>query len=97
MVLNFCSLSGQVAADRFAIDLNSLKGDDPMAQMQSAKPARKVSAGAAVGALVTIGVWVIETAGHTTVPAYVAVALSTLLAFVVSYLIPPSDSDGVVS
>lgn len=86
-----------MAADRFAIGLNSLKEDDLMAQMQSAKPARKVSVGAAVGALVTIAVWVIEAAGHTTVPAYVAVALSTLLTFIVSYLIPPSDSDQVVS
>ena len=68
-----------------------------MAQMQSAKPARKVSAGAAVGALVTIVVWIVELAGHTTVPAYVAVALSTLLAFIVSYLIPPADNDQVVS
>lgn len=68
-----------------------------MAQMQSAKPARKISVGAAVGALVTIIVWLIESIGHTTVPAYIAVALSTLLSFVVSYLVPPSPNDQVVS
>jgi flagellar biosynthesis protein FliR len=68
-----------------------------MAQMQSLKPARKVSVGAAVGALVTLVVWVIEAAGHTTVPAYVAVALSTLLTFIISYLVPPSDGDQIVS
>ena len=68
-----------------------------MAQMASAKPARKVSVGALVGAVVTLLVWLIETIGKITVPAYIAVALSTLLTFIISYLIPPADSDQVVS
>jgi hypothetical protein len=55
-----------------------------MAQMQSLKPARKVWAGAAVGALVTIIVWLIETIGKITIPAGVVVAMNTVLAFIVS-------------
>ncbi len=68
-----------------------------MAQMASAKPIRKISYGALVGAVVTLVVWLIETLGKVTVPAYIAVALSTILTFVIAYLIPPSDADQVVS
>ena len=68
-----------------------------MAQMATAKPIRKISYGALVGAVVTLVVWLIETLGKITVPAYIAVALSTILTFVISYLIPPSDADQVVS
>jgi hypothetical protein len=68
-----------------------------MAQMQSLKPARKVWAGAAVGALVTIIVWLVETIGKIVIPAGVVVAINTLLTFIVSYLIPPADADQVVS
>jgi hypothetical protein len=68
-----------------------------MAQMQSGKPALKVSVGAAVGAAVTIVIFIVEKAAKTTIPAYIAVAASTLLTFVISYLIPPSDSDQITN
>ena len=68
-----------------------------MAQMQSAKPARKVWVGSLVGATVTIVVWIIETAANTKVPSTIAVAISTLLTGIVSYLVPPADTDGVTT
>lgn len=68
-----------------------------MAQMQSAKPARKVWVGSLVGATVTIIVWIIETAANTKVPSAIAVAISTLLTGIVSYLVPPADTDGVTT
>jgi hypothetical protein len=68
-----------------------------MAQMQSAAPARKVWVGSLVGATITIVVWIIETAANTKVPSTIAVAMSTLLTGIVSYLVPPAGSDGITS
>jgi len=68
-----------------------------MAQMQSAKPARKVWVGSLVGATVTIIVWIIESAANTKVPSAIAVAISTLLTGIVSYLVPPADADQVTT
>ena len=68
-----------------------------MAQMQSAKPARKVWIGTLTGAITTVVLYLIETIGKTTVPGAVAVAISTLLSFFVSYLVPPAADDQVVS
>jgi putative flippase GtrA len=68
-----------------------------MASMSSARPARKVLVGAVVGAATTILLWLVETIGKTTIPSAVAVAISTLLTFIVSYLVPPSADDQVVS
>lgn len=68
-----------------------------MANMQSAKPARKVWVGGVVGAATTIVIWLVESIAKTTVPGTVAVAISTVLTFVVSYLVPPSAADQVVS
>jgi uncharacterized membrane-anchored protein len=68
-----------------------------MAQMQSAKPARKVWVGSLCGAGVTIVIWIIETAAKTTVPSYIAVAISTLITGIVSYIVPPSPDDQVVA
>jgi hypothetical protein len=67
-----------------------------MASMSSLAPARKVWVGAAVGALVTIIVWLIETIGKITIPAGVVVAFNTVITFIVSYLIPPAEDDQVV-
>lgn len=68
-----------------------------MAKMQSLKPARKVWVGGLVGAITTIVVWVIEQIGGITVPGAIAVAISTLLTAIVSYIVPPSPDDQVVS
>ncbi len=67
-----------------------------MAQMASAKPARKVWVALLPGAVTTIVVWGLSL-GKIIVPGAVAVAISTVLSFVVSYLVPPADSDGIVS
>lgn len=67
-----------------------------MAQMQSAKPVRKVWVGGIVGAAVTIIVWIIEAAANTKVPAAIATAMVTVLTFIASYLVPPADTDQVV-
>lgn len=67
-----------------------------MASMQSAKPARKVWVGGLVGATTTIVIYLVESIGKTTIPGSVAVAISTLLTAIISYLIPPSDADQIV-
>ena len=68
-----------------------------MAQMQSLKPARKVTVGALSCASATLIVWLIETIGKTTVPAAVAIAITTVITFVLSYLVPPSPEDQVIT
>ena len=68
-----------------------------MAKMQSLKPARKVWVGSLVGAATTIVIWLIESIGKITVPGAVAVAISTLLSGIISYIVPPADADQVVS
>ena len=67
-----------------------------MAQMQSAKPARKVWAPAVLGALTTIVVYIIEHAGHTKIDSSLLTSINTVLSFLVGYLIPPADTDQVV-
>jgi hypothetical protein len=66
-------------------------------KMQSLKPARKVWVGGSVGAATTILIWAIETIGNTKIPGTVAVAMSTVLTAIVSYLVPPSENDQVVA
>lgn len=67
-----------------------------MAQMQSAKPARKVWVGSLVGSFVTVLVWIIETAAHITIPSAIAVAIATVLTGIISYIVPPAAADQVV-
>ena len=66
-----------------------------MAKMASAAPARKVWFGSLVGALTAILVWIIESIGLK-VPSGIAVAISTLLTGIASYLMPPADTDQIV-
>ena len=73
----------------------SRHGGFAMAQMQSKAPARKVWVGSLVGAATAIVIWIIESIGPK-VPGGIAVAISTLLTGIVSYLVPPADSDQVV-
>jgi|HubBroStandDraft_6_1064221.scaffolds.fasta_scaffold6842883_1 hypothetical protein len=68
-----------------------------MASMQSLKPARKVWVGSIVGATTTLVVALIEAIGNTKISGTIAVSISTVLSFIVSYLVPPSDNDQVVS
>jgi len=68
-----------------------------MARMQSLKPARKVWAGSLVGPFMILLSWIIETVGKTQIPRTVAVACTTLLTVIVSYIVPPADDDQVVT
>ena len=67
-----------------------------MAQMQSLKPARKVSVAAATAGLTSLIIWILSLAKVTT-PGYVAVALQTVLTFAAGWIVPPSENDQVVS
>jgi len=71
------------------------KEDFVMAQMQSAAPARKVWVGSLVGAATAIVIWIIESIGPK-VPGGIAVAFSTLLTGIISYIVPPAATDGIV-
>jgi hypothetical protein len=68
-----------------------------MAKMQSLKPARKVSVAALVGAGTTLTLWIIETAANVKIPSYIGTSIMTVVAFVVSYFVPPSADDQVIS
>jgi hypothetical protein len=68
-----------------------------MAKMQSLKPARKVSVAALVGAATSLTLWIIEIAADVKVPSYIATSIMTVVSFVVSWLVPPSEDDQVVS
>lgn len=52
------------------------------------KPTRKVNVGVVTGAIVVAAVWAVQTFSKTTVPAEVASALTTLLTFIVSWVVP---------
>lgn len=66
-----------------------------MAKMASAAPARKVWVGSLVGAATAIIIWIIESIGPK-VPGGIAVAISTLLTGIISYIVPPAESDQIV-
>jgi len=66
-----------------------------MARSSSALPTRKVAAGGAAGALSIIIVWAARQFGHTEIPAEVASAFTTLLAFLVSYITPSAAGEVV--
>jgi putative flippase GtrA len=65
-----------------------------MAQQSSAAPIRKVWVGAVAGAATTIAVWALSLA-KVDVPAVVASAITTLLTFIISYIVSPADTDQV--
>ena len=67
-----------------------------MASMQSAKPARKVWVGGIAGAVTAIVVYVIRAAGGPSIPGEISAAITTVLTFVASYLVPPAEADQVV-
>lgn len=67
-------------------------------QQQSAAPTRKVTAGAIAGAIAGILVWIMNTfvlPADKLIPAEIGMALSVILTFAVSYLIPPAPDDQV--
>jgi hypothetical protein len=65
----------------------------------TAKPVRKVSAGALSGALVTVAVYVLNTyvlAPPQRIDGTVAAALTVLVTLLIAYLVPPSADDSPV-
>jgi hypothetical protein len=66
----------------------------------SSVPTRKVAVGGLAGAITFIAVWVLNNfdllPGGKDVPGDVAAALTTLLTFVISYLVPPSARDTIL-
>jgi len=63
--------------------------------MLTGKPAQKVTAGALAGAATAIGIWLIKTFGHIDIPGEIGAAITTILTFIVSYLVPPSEDDQI--
>ena len=63
-------------------------------------PTRKVQVGALVGALISIAVWLYNNGrsdAKDKIPAELATSITTVLTFVVSYLVPPSETDQIQS
>ena len=67
-----------------------------MAQMQTAKPIRKLTVAGAAGSVGAIFCWIYQLATKTEVPGPIAVAITTLLSAVASYIVPPSAQDQVI-
>jgi putative flippase GtrA len=67
------------------------------AHSPSAAPVRKVAAGGIAGAITVIIVWIASAAFKINIPPEVASAITIIVAFVVSYLVPPAANDVVLS
>jgi putative flippase GtrA len=65
--------------------------------MQSLKPTQKVTVGGLAGAVTTIAIWILKTYAKIDIPGEIGAAITTVLTFIVSYLIPPSEDDQVVT
>ena len=68
-----------------------------MAKMQSAAPARKVTAAALGAAVTTIIVWVLNEHAEAEITLAISGAITTVVAFFLGYLVPPSRRDQVQS
>jgi fluoride ion exporter CrcB/FEX len=63
-------------------------------------PTRKVIAGGIAGALATIGVFILNTyvlPPDKPLTAEISAAITTVLSFLISYLVPPSSSDQITA
>lgn len=58
-------------------------------------PSRKVGSGALAGAVAGLIVWSLDVFVGVKIPAEQAVALSTILTFIVSYLMPNAQQNNV--
>jgi hypothetical protein len=69
-------------------------------RMKSTAPTRKTQAAALGGAIATVVIWALNTFvlkdPSQRITGEVAAALTTIVTFVVSYLVPPGASDVVV-
>lgn len=64
---------------------------NPVPSPPSSMPNRKVVIGAAAGALMTVVAWASNAFAGVVIPAEVALASSTVLVFVLQYLIPNAE------
>jgi hypothetical protein len=64
-----------------------------MATTGSLAPTRKVGSGAIGGALSVIGLWVFDSMTAVEMPSAVAAAVTLLVTFGVSYLVPPGADE----
>ncbi len=68
-------------------------------RMQTKIPARKVTAGGLIGALVTILVWALNTfvlSAEQQITGEIAAAITTVITFLVGYFVRPSRIDNVI-
>jgi hypothetical protein len=78
-----------------------MKASKPRSYRQTSElPTRKVLTGGLVGSVVLIAVWIINSfdllPGNKDIPAEVSSALTILLTFIISYLVPPSARDNII-
>lgn len=66
-----------------------------MAEQLNGSPTRKVMAGALSGAVTVVAVWLLGLFAKVDIPPEVAVAVSTIISFFVSYFTDPAMSDQV--
>jgi Na+/proline symporter len=80
--------------------MTNSNGNNSKFKQATRGPTRKVTFGAFAGALTAILVWILNTfevlPNATQIPGEIASAMTTVLTFLVSYLVPPSPSDGIV-
>lgn len=82
-----------------AQNINRLSQPEPASQ-GTFVPVKKVTFGAAAGALVTIAVYVLNThvpafEGNKKISPEVSSAATTVLTFIVSYLVPPGKNEAI--
>ena len=67
---------------------------------KNSRPTRKVTAMGVSGAITLVLVWILNTyvlPPRPPITGEIATALTTIVGFVVSYVVPPSQSDGITS
>jgi hypothetical protein len=64
-----------------------------MARTRTNYPTQKVTAAGAAGAVSIVLVWALHQFAHLDMPAEVASAITTLLAFLTGYLTPPANGE----
>jgi hypothetical protein len=67
-----------------------------MVQSNSAKPVPKVAAGLLAGAITTILIYLISMVAQVVVPPTVAAAMTTLITFLISYMVPCGKDEQVM-
>ena len=65
------------------------------AHMSSSLPTRKLQVGVLTGAIVTIIIWILNRNGAD-IPPEIATAILTIVAAIVTYIVPPSVNDQVI-